>query len=187
LKLDTDWLLAMLRKPAASRISEFRLELETLEWRIDQLRPISESLKSLTNCELDLNEDVHWELVEPFDETTWSGPTNIGDEARDVYTKRDKLDYRIVTVKWRRRNRVVEEVERLWREEGSLLRLTEPEPKEPDHRRSPYIYGGPSNYDSEYDDDEEEEEEDDDEDEDDDENDEEDDEDGDESEWSPQL
>jgi len=163
LKLDTDWLHAALRKPAASRISEFRLELETLEWRMDQLRPILDSLKSLTICELDFSEDADWELVEPFDETTWSGPTNIGDEARDVYTKRDKLDYRIVTVKWRRRNHVVEGVERRWREEGSLLKLTESEPKEPDHRRSPYIM---RNYDDffESDDDEEEDEDDDDDD-----------------------
>ena len=74
------------------------------------------------------SDDVHWELIEPFEETTWSGPTDIDGHDLDIYAKRDKLDYRIVTVKWRRRNPLVEATEQRWREEGSLLKLTEREP-----------------------------------------------------------
>jgi hypothetical protein len=72
----------------------------------------------------------HWELIEPFEETTWSGPTDIDGDELDIYAKRDKLDYRIVTVKWKRRNHLVEATEQCWREEGSLLKLTEREPLE---------------------------------------------------------
>ena len=128
LRLDEDRIRALLRTPGASHIAEFRLELETLEWNMNQLRPILDKLRSLKIHNPDEDDDIHWELVEPFEETTWSGPTNIDGEDYDIYAKRDKLDYRIVTVKWRRRNPLVEATEQRWREEGSLLKLTEREP-----------------------------------------------------------
>jgi hypothetical protein len=108
----------LLRKLGATRTSEFHLELETLEWRMDQLRTIVHDLRSLNIYEPEESDDVQWELIEPSQEITWSGPTDVGGEEHDIYAKRDKLDYRIVTVKWRRRNPLVESTEQRWREQG---------------------------------------------------------------------
>ena len=128
LRFKEDRIRALLRTTGASRIAVFRLELETLEWNMNQLRPILDKLRSLKIHNPDEDAVIHWELVEPFEETTWSGPTDINEDELDVYAKRDKLDYRIVTMKWKRRNHLVEATEQRWREEGSLLKLTEREP-----------------------------------------------------------
>lgn len=69
---------------------------------------------------------MRWELVDPFEETTWSGPTNLnGDDfhADSIYADREKLDYRVIKMKWKRL--VPTELERRWRKEGSLLKLNE--------------------------------------------------------------
>jgi hypothetical protein len=125
---DESRIRALLRTPAASHIAEFRLELETLEWNMNQLRPIVDKLRSLAIHDPEERDGIHWELVEPFEETTWSGPTNIDGADYDIYAKRDKLDYRIVTAKWKRRYPLLEATEQRWREEGSLLKLVELEP-----------------------------------------------------------
>ena len=158
LRFDDDQVRALLRTPGASQIAEFRLELETLEWNMNQLRPILDKLRSLKIHEPDEDAGTHWELVEPFEETTWSGPTNIDGEDYSVYAKRDKLDYRIVTVKWRRRNPLVEATERRWREEGSLLKLMERElPKSNEGRdTSRFLDEEDHDWDEDYDDEDDE-------------------------------
>jgi hypothetical protein len=123
LHLDTDWVLNLLCSPHATSISEFRLEMETLAWRANELRPILDSLKSFLEPSLDDN--IRWELIEPFEESSWSGPTNVGGEDREVHSQRDKLDYRVTTLKWKRRSLTTEKIEQRWREEGSLLKLLE--------------------------------------------------------------
>ena len=91
-----------------------------------QLRVILDDLRSLNiHDPEEESDDIRWELVESFEETTWSGPTKINGEEFDIYAKRDKLDYRIVTVKWRRQNPLVETTEQRWRVERSLLKFTE--------------------------------------------------------------
>jgi hypothetical protein len=169
LRFDEDRIRALLRTPGASHIAEFRLELETLEWNMNQLHPILDKLRSLKIHNPDEDDDIHWELVEPFEETTWSGPTNIDGEDYDVYAKRDKLDYRIVTVKWRRRNPFVEATEQRWREEGSLLKLAEPEPPKSNEYRDNSRFSDEEDHD--WDDEDEDEDEDDDDDDGDDEED----------------
>ena len=103
-----------------------RLELETLEWKVDQLRRIVEKLRLVGEARK--GGVARWELVEPFEEATWSGPVNLGgeDEYRYIYDGRIKLDYRVITMKWRLRVGAANDVEQRWREEGSLLRLCEP-------------------------------------------------------------
>lgn len=123
LRLDVDKIHNLLHSPGATHITEFRLELETLEWRIHELRPILESLKKVG--ELPGREDVPLELIEPFEKTFWSGPTDLGEKKRDIYSKRDKLDYCVTTLKWRRRNVAAEKAEQRWHVEGSLLQLLE--------------------------------------------------------------
>jgi hypothetical protein len=85
---------------------------------MDQLRTIVNDLRALAIYETEDSDDVQWELMEPSQEITWSGPTDVGGEDHDIYAKRDKLDYRIVTVKWRRHNPLKESTEQRWREQG---------------------------------------------------------------------
>lgn len=125
LRLSSAWLRSLLRSPEATRFAQFCLELETLEWKVGRLRKIVEKLRSA--AEAKEGEDVRWELVEPFEETTWSGPTDLNDDelhAQTIYEDRDKLDYRIITMKWKRL--VPTELGRRWKQEGSLLKLSEP-------------------------------------------------------------
>lgn len=118
LRFYQDRVREILRTPEASHIAEFRLELETLEWNMGQLRTILNDLRSLKVHDSEEDDSNRWELIEPFGETTWSGPTDIDGDKLDIYAKREKLDYRIVTVKWKRRNPLVETTEQRWREEG---------------------------------------------------------------------
>jgi hypothetical protein len=124
LRLSSSWLHALLRSSEATRFSKVCLELETLEWKIARLRRIVGKLRSAGDAKE--GEDVRWELVEPFEETTWSGPTNLNDDelhSHTIYEDRDKLDYRVITMKWKRL--VPTKLERRWRKEGSLLKLSE--------------------------------------------------------------
>lgn len=120
--MDRRWVRKLLRSPEASRIAEFRLELDTLDWKVDQLRPIVEKLKLAG--EPKEGEDARWELVDPCDEITWSGPVNLAGHHHYIYEDREKLDYRVITLKWRRCKAT--DVEQRWQEAGSLLTLCEP-------------------------------------------------------------
>lgn len=124
LELQVHWVRKLLQSDEAIRghVSEFRLELETLAWKVDQLRSIVESLKTAGDYG-----KARWDLIEPFEESTWSGPTNLGGQEHDVYAKREKLDYVVVTLKWKLRTAATtEQLEKRWRAEGSLLKLVDP-------------------------------------------------------------
>jgi hypothetical protein len=125
LRIDATWLSDLLQSPEATHISEFRLELETLESHVNQLRPILESLKPAAEPSKNDIVPVRWEILEPFEESFWSGPTNVGGEEREIYSQRDKLDYHITTMKWKRREPAAEKMEQRWREDGSLLKLVD--------------------------------------------------------------
>lgn len=122
LRLGRKWVRVLLQSPEATRFSEFSLELETVEWNVDQLRKIVERLRSAE--EANESEDVRWELVEPFEETTWSGPSNLGGHEHPIYANRDRLDYHAIEMRWRRL--APTELEQRWQKEGSLLKLREP-------------------------------------------------------------
>lgn len=122
LHLEHRWIRKLLGSPEATRISEFRLELETLEWKFNQLRPIVDKLRLVGEAKD--GAVARWELVEPFEESTWCGPVNLGADEHAIYEDRDQLDYRVITMKWRLR--VATDIEQRWREEGSLLKLCEP-------------------------------------------------------------
>jgi hypothetical protein len=124
LRLGGSWLRGLLRSPEATRFAEVCLELETLEWKVGRLRRIVEKLRSAGEAKK--GENVRWELVEPFEERTWSGPTNLNDDvlhAQTIYEGRNKLEYRVITMKWKRL--IPTQLERRWRKERSLLKLSE--------------------------------------------------------------
>lgn len=122
LRLKSRWIRKLLACGEAARISEFRLELETLDWKVDQLRPIVDNLRMAGQAKYRAHS--RWELIEPFEEYAWSGPVNLGGREHSIYAHRDKLDYRVITMKWRLRGAT--DPDRRWREEGSLLKLCEP-------------------------------------------------------------
>lgn len=122
LRLGSKWVRVLFRSLEATRFSEFCLELETVEWKVDRLRKMVKKLRSAGEAKE--GEDAQRELVEPFDETTWSGPTNLGGREHSTYANREKLDYRVIIMKWKRL--VPTELERRWRKEGSFLKLCEP-------------------------------------------------------------
>lgn len=122
LRLKCRWIRRLLACNEAARMSEFRLELETLDWKVDQLRPIVDNLRTAGQAKYSAHS--RWELIEPSKEYAWSGPVNLGGREHAIYAHRDKLDYRVITMKWRLR--AATDTERRWREEGSLLKLCEP-------------------------------------------------------------
>ena len=108
------WLQQLLNSQIIAGVQEFRLELETLDYKLVQLKPIVERLKKLkgqwrhggfhavygTTQKRDqlsrfvANNDV--------DETTWFGPTTIGGKAQPPYMRMVKLKYHILTITWRK-------------------------------------------------------------------------------------
>jgi hypothetical protein len=105
--------------------------METLDWRVDELRPILDSLKSFLEPSEDDN--IRWELIEPSEEVYWSGPTNVGGEDWQIYRQRYQLDYRITTMEWKRHSLTTEMIEQRWREQGSLLNLLPAEPEKSEY------------------------------------------------------
>lgn len=128
------WLRKLLASAEASRTAKVRLELETLEWKAEELREVVEKVRRVSECgNSECASARRWELVEPCEESTWSGPVNLGGHQHSIYARREKLDYRIVSMKWRRVPTI--DLEQRWREEGSLLKLRGPlESREKDER-----------------------------------------------------
>lgn len=122
LRLQTKWLGKLLKATSMVNVTEIRLELETVEWKVGQLRPIVEEVKAVAR------RGKWWEVVEPVQETTWSGPVSLGGRVQKVYEGREELDYRVFTVRFRQSCvlREAAKVKERWQEEGSLLKLLDP-------------------------------------------------------------
>jgi hypothetical protein len=103
---DFDWVTSLLRPE--TNFSEFRLELEVLESRIDELRPILELLRS---PEIHESSRFVWELVEPFEETTWSGEKLTWSDS--IGSTRQAVDYHVFTLTWRRQGLRVDDEEQV--------------------------------------------------------------------------
>lgn len=95
LVLKVDWVRELLRSRKVRHVKELRLELETLERKMGQLRPILAELEGL------MGEGERFECVMPHEEWTWSGPTDLGGHESAVYRGLKRLDYRVVRVRWR--------------------------------------------------------------------------------------
>jgi hypothetical protein len=75
-----------------------------------------------------------WELTEPLEETTGSGPTDIDGCGPETHKDRKTLDYHVFTSTWKRFERQFEheddiakgkpeQFEQRWQIEGSLLKF----------------------------------------------------------------
>lgn len=95
LRISTIWMKEILSLQELRRVGEIRLELEVLERQMGQLKLILDRLAGVAGP------DGRFQLVGPHEESTWSGPTNLGGRAHAPYKKLERMDYRVVTVKWK--------------------------------------------------------------------------------------
>ncbi|KXS97991.1 hypothetical protein AC578_8745 [Pseudocercospora eumusae] len=103
LRLKDAWVQRVLDASFMQCVNEFSLELETLERNKDQLQVIVDRLikmrgrASLSDglvTRFEINSDPHvWH---------WTGPSNIDDKEYEPYKDMKTLDYRVVTLKWKR-------------------------------------------------------------------------------------
>ena len=84
-----------------------KLELETLDYKVNQLMPILERLKSLRSKEFETHivdgQPARTKFIlrgEPA-VFNWSGPANIDGQSFPPYTGKVKLNYHVVTLTWR--------------------------------------------------------------------------------------
>lgn len=109
LELEESWVQAMLDGPDLRSTETFKLELETLDYKVKQLIPIVERLKQLTSA-LKLTHIIngkeaqtHFVLQDTTPSYTWQGPTNINHESFTPYANKKTLNYHTTTLTWKLR------------------------------------------------------------------------------------
>jgi hypothetical protein len=106
-RLDDTWVKTLLDTEELRSTHMFKLELETLDYKLEQLMIIVNRLRQLEGAELTTHiidgkpTTTKFVLHREPEIMEWSGPTNIGGKKHNVYAGMDRLDYRIVTLTWR--------------------------------------------------------------------------------------
>lgn len=109
LRLDEEWVQALLNSPDLRSTQVLRLEMETLDYKVKQLIPIVERLKGLESREYESHvvdgEPVTTKFVLDGESTveTWTGPADIDGGDFDPYEGKSTLNYHIITLTWRLR------------------------------------------------------------------------------------
>ena len=84
-----------------------RLELETLDYKVDQLSPIVEQLSRLRSREFETHlidgkpTKTRFVLAGEPESYTWRGPTKINGHTFQQYEGKAHLDYKVVTLTWK--------------------------------------------------------------------------------------
>ncbi|KAK5107887.1 hypothetical protein LTR62_000597 [Meristemomyces frigidus] len=105
--LHESWVQAMLNSPDLRSTQVFKLELETLDYKTDQLEPIVERIKALVSEEKATHivdgqaVTTKFVLSDRQDSYTWQGPTNIDGKIFTRYDGKDRLIYHVVTLTWK--------------------------------------------------------------------------------------
>ncbi|RMZ21716.1 hypothetical protein D0859_14275 [Hortaea werneckii] len=107
LRLAWEWVQALLDSPDLRNTEVFKLELETLDYKVDQLEPILEQIKQLESLE----EKTHlidgkpakskFILCRDPEVYSWEGPVNIDGQEFEPYEGKKILKYHVVTLTWR--------------------------------------------------------------------------------------
>ncbi|KAK4958442.1 hypothetical protein LTR10_004870 [Elasticomyces elasticus] len=109
LRLQDSWVKALLNSPDLRSTQVFRLEMETLDYKVDQMMTIVERIKTIESEAYDTHivdgnstktQFVLDEKVRTYD---WDGPPNIANGTWDPYQGRHRLKYHVVTLTWRLR------------------------------------------------------------------------------------
>ncbi|TKA46686.1 hypothetical protein B0A55_12871, partial [Friedmanniomyces simplex] len=108
--LEDGWVEAMLNSPDLRSTQIFKLELETLDYKEDQLMSIVDRIKQFESEEFHTHvidgKEVKTKFVLADEEQktyTWEGPANLDNETWDPYEGKGTLKYHVVTLTWRLR------------------------------------------------------------------------------------
>lgn len=107
LRFEDRWFQAMLDSPDLRSTQTLRLELETLDYKVEQLRPIVERLKGLESREYETHvvdgASVKTKFVLAGDPAvyTWTGPADINGGRYSPYAGKETLNYHVETLTWR--------------------------------------------------------------------------------------
>lgn len=100
---------ALLNSPDLRSTEVLKLELETLDYKVDQLRKIIDRLESIDSEELQTHildgQTVTTKFVrdKDRDERQWCGPADIDGQNFAPYKNKSRLNYHIITLTWRLR------------------------------------------------------------------------------------
>ncbi|KAK4574746.1 hypothetical protein LTR86_001587 [Recurvomyces mirabilis] len=107
LDLHGSWVKHILNSPDLRSTHTFKLELETLDYKIDQLNAIIQRIKTFESDEKETHivdgkpTTTKFVLVDRQDSYTWEGPTNINNGNFAPYDGKDKLKYHVITLTWK--------------------------------------------------------------------------------------
>ncbi|KAK0282091.1 hypothetical protein LTR35_007189 [Friedmanniomyces endolithicus] len=106
LRLEDSWVKALLDAPEMRSTPILKLELETLDYKADQLAIIVDRIKKIESAERashyvgNYPTMTRFELADTQDTYTWEGPTKIDGRVRHAYEGRATLNYHVVTLTW---------------------------------------------------------------------------------------
>ncbi|KAK0276429.1 hypothetical protein LTR91_019547 [Friedmanniomyces endolithicus] len=106
LRLQDNWVKALLDAPELRSTPILKLDLETLDYKADQLAVIVDRIKMIESESRPSHyvgnspTMTRFELVDKQDTSTWEGPTNIDDRVRHAYDGKATLTYHVVTLTW---------------------------------------------------------------------------------------
>ncbi|KAF2722066.1 hypothetical protein K431DRAFT_284272 [Polychaeton citri CBS 116435] len=109
LQLKDNWVKALLDSPDLRSTQTLILELETLDYKREQLERILERIrrfeseKRKTHIVNGSPTTTYFELAGEPKISTWSGPANLDGETYHPYAGKETLNYHVVTLTWRLR------------------------------------------------------------------------------------
>lgn len=101
------WLQAMLDTPDLRSTFLLKLELETLDYKVDQLTPILERLSNLVSAEYETHivdgqpATTRFVLQDRREVSQWSSSSRLDGRTYAPYRGRETLNYHVVTLTWR--------------------------------------------------------------------------------------
>jgi hypothetical protein len=107
LRFEDKWFQAMLDTPDLRSTHILKLELETLDYKVNQLLPIVERIKAMESKEMDTHvvegkpTPTRFVLYGEPKVYTWSGPTDINGHTFSHYGDKTALNYHVITLQWR--------------------------------------------------------------------------------------
>ncbi|EME84114.1 uncharacterized protein MYCFIDRAFT_173162 [Pseudocercospora fijiensis CIRAD86] len=103
LRLKDSWVQRALDAPFMASVNDISLELETLERKKSQLQVIVDRLTKMKG-RASLNDGMvtRFEMSGEPHVWHWTGPSNIDGQEYEPYKGLKTLDYRVVTLKWKR-------------------------------------------------------------------------------------
>ena len=107
LRLSLKWVQALLNSPDLRNTEVIKLELETLDYKVDQLQPILEQITELQSLEVKTHlidgkpAKSKFVLCRDPEVYSWEGPANINGQKFLPYKGKKVLKYHVVTLTWR--------------------------------------------------------------------------------------